>query len=398
MKICLIGATHPSFNPRIIREADTLAQEGHEVRVVAPCFMSGHAESDKRLLSSRKWRLETADFRTGFWSIYVRGHRKLSRKIFDHIGWPSVHAYSSASRWLTKIAAAQSADWYIAHAHRALPIAAAAADQHRARLGFDCEDLLTQHEAEDPKLIRAIERKYIEQCAYVSVPSNAIADELSKEYGIQCQVLYNVFPLRLADALTPPAQRAHNKTLRLHWFSQTIGSGRGLEEAIEALRILDQNVELTLRGLWAAGYEEKLRALVSPKIKLTALPCVDHDDLISTMGVCDVGLALERPELGNASRTVSNKIGSYLLAGLAIVATDTIGQREIPCSFLYPPGRPDLLARQLQSWIINPDALRKAKQMSWDSARSRYCWDIESRRFLECVDSKRLCTPPNGPN
>ena len=47
------------------------------------------------------------------------------------------------------------------------------------------------------------------------------------------------------------------------------------------------------------------------------------------MEAFDVGLALERPENANYSRTVTNKLFSYLLAGLAVAASDTPGQRQV---------------------------------------------------------------------
>ena len=62
--------------------------------------------------------------------------------------------------------------------------------------------------------------------------------------------------------LAAPEQRPAYPRVRLHWLGQTLGSGRGLEEAIEAVRILDDDrVELHLRGRVASGYEAKLDSL-----------------------------------------------------------------------------------------------------------------------------------------
>jgi glycosyltransferase involved in cell wall biosynthesis len=193
-----------------------------------------------------------------------------------------------------------------------------------------------------------------------------------------------------------PARRARVEPspLRLHWFSQTIGAGRGLEEVIEAAALLSEPVELHLRGRPAAGYEQTIRALASRyRVTLKLHPLVDHHDLIKTMDQFDVGLALERPDNGNYALTVTNKIGSYLLAGLAVVATDTQGQREILKSIpvagvLYAAGSPHQLADALRLWLKDRRALLAAQQAAWDAARARFCWDIEKEAFLQLLDQK----------
>ncbi len=299
------------------------------------------------------------------------------------------YAYTAAFPELRQRASMESADWFVAHAHAALPAAAYAARRWNARLGFDCEDLLSERETDPADIVRLLETTYIAECAYVSAPSQGIADKLQSEYSIQAPVvLYNVFPQQLAAGMLPPLERPASALLRLHWFSQTIGPGRGIEDAIEACGMLGELVELHLRGNPAAGFEAALEALASRhKVRLKLHPQVEHDDLIRSMDQFDVGLALERSENVGAALTVSNKIGSYLLAGLAIAATDTPGQREIleqipSVGFLYPSGNPKLLAEGLRGWIENREALRSAQQTSWDAARSRFCWDLEQRKLL----------------
>ena len=117
-------------------------------------------------------------------------------------------------------------------------------------------------------------------------------------------------------------------------------------------------------------------------------PLMEHDEVIKSMGAYDVGLALERPDNPNYGRTITNKVFSYMLAGLAIAATDTPGQREIldqvpTAGFLYPAGNSTVLAEKLGNWINNSGLLLTAKQAAWDAARSKFCWDVEERRFLQ---------------
>ncbi len=83
MRVCLVGATHPCHNPRLVREADSLAASGHTVRVVAPSFMPALAAKDGRLLAHRGWRFDSVDFQPLSWrrrasSIRIRGRRRVA--------------------------------------------------------------------------------------------------------------------------------------------------------------------------------------------------------------------------------------------------------------------------------------------------------------------------------
>jgi glycosyltransferase involved in cell wall biosynthesis len=399
VRICLIGVTHFCHNPRLLREADSLSEAGHDVRVVTPSFELALDQEDERHLARRRWRHQKIDYlQRGFGgnvrSLFMRGRRRLAFELHERLGGQRLaeYSYATALPELRREAARESADWFIAHTHPALPIAAAAAKRWNARLGFDCEDLLSEHGTDRSDVPRQIESTYLRDCDYVSTPSQQIADRLQRDYGIAPPaVLYNLFPRQLAAGMLPPLERPASPLVRLHWFSQTIGPGRGIEEAIEACGILGGAVELHLRGNPGAGFAVALEGLASQhKVKLKLHPQIEHDDLIRSMDKFDVGLALERPENVGAALTVSNKIGSYLLAGLGIAATDTLGQREImdqipSAGFLYPSGQPKLLAEGLGKWIDDCDALRAAQQAAWDAARSRLCWDVEKEKFLRAL-------------
>lgn len=399
MRICLIGATHVCHNPRLLREADSLSAKGHEVRVVAPSFDPTLDERDERQVAKRTWRYQKVDYRRGSLgrsarSLFIRGRRRVASELQQKVGGQRLaeYSYTTALPELSRQAAQEQADWFIAHAHAALPVAAIAARRWDAHLGFDCEDLLTGRETDPADIVRLIEKTYLQKCDYVTTPSQAIADRLQNDYDIKAPVvLYNVFPLSLAEGMLPPSQRPERAVLKLHWFSQTIGSGRGIEEALEACGMLGESVELHLRGNLATGFAGTLEALASRHgVNLKLQPQIDHDELIHSMDQFDVGLALERKENIGAALTMSNKIGSYLLAGLAIAATNTSGQREIleqipSAGFLYPSGKPELLAEGLTVWMKDRDALRTAQQAAWCAARKQFSWEVEEEKFLEVL-------------
>src|SRR5271169_4880418 len=115
-RICLVGATHPCHNPRLVREADTLTEAGHQVRVVAPCFVVALAERDEVLMRRRRWRLEQLDFRpsgaTRFRSAILRGRRHLAAKLFPHFKSPVLadYGYVLGGPELLRLASREPAD------------------------------------------------------------------------------------------------------------------------------------------------------------------------------------------------------------------------------------------------------------------------------------------------
>jgi glycosyltransferase involved in cell wall biosynthesis len=389
-----------------MREADSLADAGHDVRVITPSFSGDLDEKDKRHVSRRPWRHQSincvpTNIGGKTRSVFVRGRRKIAFEFYQRLGGRRLGEYAYATalpeqRWLASL---EPADWFIAHAQAALPVAAAAASRWGARLGFDCEDLLTENGTDPADIVHQIEETYFPRCDYISAASLGIANRLEQNYGVRPPVvLYNFFPLHLAEGLVSPMERPTHKAVRLFWFSQTIGAGRGIEEAIEAVGLLENGVELHLRGNPANGYERVLKDLANRhRVDLRVQPRIDHDDLIRTMDQFDIGLALERPEKVNAALTVSNKIGSYLLAGLAIAATETPGQLEVmrDCSasgFTYRPGKPQLLAEGLRRWILDSASLRRSQQAAWDLAREKFCWDIEQKKWLPKLELNSIVT------
>ncbi len=407
MRVLLVGATHPCHNPRLVREADTLAEAGHQVRVVAPSWVPELAEKDRRLLRGRRWRLETVDFvpesRVGkARSRLILGRRRLARILANRLASPppllAAHAYTHAYPEMRRLASREPADWVVAHAQGALPVAAAAAARWSARLGFDCEDMLSLCENDPPHLVRSLERRHLPACAYISAASAEMAGQLVAAYQVpRPTVLYNVFPRSLAAGVTPPERRPRRSPgtpLRLHWVGQTIGTGRGLEDVIQALARVGGGVELYLRGSIGEAFRrslDQLTARLGVQQHIHLLPTVDHDEVVRAMDGMDVGLVLERPEHANAAHTVTNKFFSYLLGGLAVLGTDTPGQREAAAlasgiAVLYPANDLHALASRLAYWRDHPDELRAAQQSGWSAAQERLCWDEESRTFLRLLE------------
>src|SRR5207244_12822049 len=81
-------------------------------------------------------------------------------------------------------------------------------------------------------------------------------------------------------------------------------------------------------------------------------PLVTNDQLLPRIAEHDIGFAGETTLCRSRDLTITNKILHYLLGGLAVVASDTSGQREVACQapaavHLYPSGDPGGLGARL---------------------------------------------------
>jgi glycosyltransferase involved in cell wall biosynthesis len=303
---------------------------------------------------------------------------------------------------LKRAAKSIPANMYIAHDLGALPAAVSAAAKHKAFVGFDAEDFysgmcpLRTLPSVTEQVTEYVERHYLPRCDYMTAASSAIAEAYAIKYAMPKPVtVLNVFPL----SQRPPAFRPAKASdpLTLYGFSQTIGANRGLEDVLQAMSALrGYRIELHLRGLWQRGYREQLlrfAALLGLKAEqITVHSPAPPDDMTRLASGFEIGLALEPGRDTNNRIAVSNKLFTYLLAGNAVIATATRGQRPIieaigGAGFCYEPGDVETLAHRLHRWCVDRTSLEAARQHAWDWGSKRYNWDVEKENFLHALES-----------
>ena len=404
-RIMLLSGSSLCHNPRVMKEATALARSGYDVLVLGAWLDPALKMRDLRLLETASFRFMPAlDLTLPGWRrsavhFIHRARRKATNVLHGLIGWESVHQLGFGSERLFSYARDITADLTIAHSEQCLHVAWRLKRLGR-RVGVDMEDwfvedLLPEVRATRPlRLLGFLEQELLSGGAYASCPSGAMSKALTAEYGCKPPtVIYNAFAW--AERKTIDGARKDRRDCRvpsIHWVSQTLGPGRGLEDILAALTYLESNVELHLRSRPAPDMKSWALSLVPERWRQRIFfhPLVLNDELLSRIAEHDIGFAGEMKYCRSRDLTVTNKILHYLLGGLAVVASDTTGQREVAARALdavelYPSANPRALGEVLNGFIGSPDRLHRAKAAALRAAERTFCWERQESTLVADV-------------
>lgn len=403
-------------NPRVLKEAACLAEAGHSVEVLGAWLQPELKSEDLRILESAAFRFTPVfDSTTGspkdrlLWLMFralSKGMRKANRATGFESRWQLGPVLGALSRAASK----RAFDLAIAHSEPALSVLASL-DRSGRCIGIDFEDWYSEDLPEEARqsrpvrLLRELEKRAALRGVHSSCPTRAMSEALSAEYGCAPPtVVYNTFPW--ADRMTMDGlaiDRAGRHVPTIHWYSQTLGEGRGLEDLMAALPLLRTELEVHLRGQPTKGFEPWLRNRVPEtwRERVVVHPLVPNSKLLSRIGEHDIGFAGEMKYCRNKDLTASNKMLHYLLAGLAVVASDTAGQMEIArqapgAVTIYPSGDARALAARLDDLLASGDRLRGAQAAALAAAESTFNWELQKVRLVGAVQAGLEAFAGNG--
>ena len=406
-KVVLITTGQPSLNPRIVKEADALQKAGHEVTLLY-CFFIGWAEElDKVLLQKVSWKYRMVGGSPGKKKrryFFTRARNKIVRILNAYFGnqlllaeRTQARAYDELLREAKKI----KADWYIGHNLGALPVVIKAADFHHAKAGFDFEDYHRGENSPNDKAvvnrIIYLENKYVPQLHYFSAASPMITAATKNNHpnftGTAITIL-NCFPLTQQAPFKEKV--TGDSTLQLFWFSQTIGLNRGLEVLISALKIInDPAIHLTLAGRCNEEMEQYIKRNAGTSINNIYLAgVIQPEELPAFAAQFDVGMAMELSVPENRNICLTNKIFTYLLAGLCIVASDTAAQQKFMqdnpgIGEIYRNDNAESLASKIKLFYNNPGLLASCKKNTLSLAANKLNWETESEKLSQIVEETK---------
>lgn len=392
----LVIASGPACrNPRPLKEALALVAAGMTVTLLSLFETEAAAVTDDTLLSNSG--INHVRIRLPHNALARFGRRLqgwLARKAVQHIRYESAAALGPCAQ-LLKIARRIPADLTIVHNEAPFWVGCRLLDDgQRVAADFEdwySEDLLPEARRGRPlRLLRQVERTLIQRAVYTTTTSGALAQALADAYsGTKPRVITNSFPLQpgAAGGIT-------NDPPKFFWFSQTVGPGRGLEEFLTAWGHTTHASRVVLLGDCSPTFRAHLLELVPPAVR----QCVSFEGLVSpstlpsVIAAHDIGLALEHSAPPSRDLTITNKILQYLNAGLAVVATDTSGQREVfargvGIGQLVSLANAPQLTKTLDALLADRGQLMRMKQSARRAAEEIYCWEKQSPAFVALVQS-----------
>jgi hypothetical protein len=401
MRVVIITSGQPAGNPRMTKEAIALQQAGYIVTVIF-CSMSPWGDKfDKELIHQNpqiNWiRVGAHPKENPINYLFVRFRKKFWEKFYLIFGNRFHSALKSSvlySQDLVKETKKHKADLYIGHNLGAIYAVVKVAQNNSAKACFDFEDF---HRGEDQlesghfKKIKIIEDQFVNQLNFAYTASCLISHAYSQLYpNLSFKTINNCFPLKYQstkkiDFETP---------IKLFWFSQFIGKKRGIEQIIEAIGLLkDYEVNLTLLGNINEVEKDYFKLIIEQneidESKIIFMDAVEEKRIFDIASEHHIGFASETGKDFNNNIALSNKIFTYLLAGNAILFSETDAQRQFfesnsNIGFLYSQGNSKELANLILKYILEPEILLNHRINSFNL--SKYLnWDLESEKLLNII-------------
>jgi glycosyltransferase involved in cell wall biosynthesis len=405
LKIAVLTGASLSWNPRALKEATALARAGHDVVVLGSSWDAARFDADRALARKQGFSFRSAipvssDGEVPRCRVLVaRSKGRIGRTLFRYLKTESSWQIGSLVSDLMNAAVLAQADYYIAHTEQGAWVASKLLRMGR-KVGIDMEDwysedLLPDARKERPvRLLREVEGALLRGAGHSTCPSRAMSAALAHAYSCSPpSVIYNAFPWSDRDKLDSARKdRQDRQAPSIHWVSQTLGPGRGLEDLFAALPMVRNMAAIHLRGYQPPGLAAWLSANVPQgwAERVFIHDPVGAEELLSRIAEHDIGFAGEMKYSASRDLTITNKVLHYLLSGCAVVASDTAGQKEVAemaagAVFLYPSGNAAALAETLNSLLESPDKLSAAKAAALAAARETFCWERQERAFVDVV-------------
>jgi hypothetical protein len=394
--ICLITPGHVASTPRLVKSADALTEAGYRVHVVAGAPFPPADRLDAEILSTAKWGYTRVNTRTGASVLARKVLRKLARRRLLRSQSASTElaarVHFAESSHLARSAARVPARLFIGHSLPALHAAATAARMRGCAHGFDIEDF---HDAEtdeaiaDPVELRArflLQSKLLPACRPLTCAAPLIGKKYRESYKVDATTILNVFPLSQAPSGPTEAKIiTDDHPAVFYWFSQTVGAGRGLENAIRVMGKMRTPTELHLRGFASDAYANRLRVAARDaglRRPIKFLEPGSPNEMARLAATSDLGLSVEEGVPLNHDICLPNKVFIYLLAGIPQLLSNTAAQGAIASELqgavilgnMTDTGQ---TAARIDAFFSNPQQVATARLSAWNLAKSRYCWDLE---------------------
>jgi glycosyltransferase involved in cell wall biosynthesis len=401
-KVIFVTSAQPSANPRMLKCAIYLSSLGCQVDVVyariAPWanYLDFEMFDNNRKINwigvgPKSQFLITKYFyllRQKFWRfLFVLSNTKI------YIG---AKGFTLFSQELELEVINRPADLYIGHNLGALQAVISASNKFKSPSLFDFEDY---HRGEhhfgsiESEMIKLLESRCVPNLSYATTSSPLINEKyLSLFPKTTFKTILNVFS---KDYQSKIHSKVDILPLKLFWFSQFVGLERGLQQILHSMSIIGEDkITLTIVGNCSdtkmAYFKTFIASLGLSEGAVQFRGVLNLESLFELASQHHIGVASEVVSNDNRELCLTNKIFSYMLSGLAILASSTKAQTTLlnenkDIGFLYDLNNKKSIDDILQIYLQDTSLLRLHKHNSLMAGLHKYNWEIESSNYLSIV-------------
>ena len=389
MKVLMPDIMKVEHNVRVLQEAISLKNAGHDVEII------GFSNVTKK----RHFKINGINVI----SFYLHDGRS---------GFGKIYRYYTAIKMLIDINLRiifSKADIYHAHNFHVLPACFISSFFHKAKLIYDTHESWTIHKNRKyhPEHIFAfvIEKIFLRFIDNFITVNEMVADYYKKKYSItSATVLYNnrpITPIGSNDLIK--REVGIDKTKKIALFIGGLWpSGRGIFELIKSSRYIDENIAIVMMGYGSGNMIKKMYnavKLVRGEDKVFILPPKQSDEVMSYVMGADIGINLIKRE-GPAQDFQSPwKLFEYCMGGLAVISTDLAFHRMIYEAYdigvlITKENNPKEIAETINELAYDSYKLNKYKKNSRIAAEQEFNWENQEEKLIELYNS--LITIGNG--
>lgn len=405
MRIDMFVYNRCTTDARVLKEARTLAETGHRVRIVAVLDATTEPEEERDGFRIVRIDRDPIHYRLLRAARIIIGIAR--RNVPVAVLLAPLAALMAALRRLLliphkpltfldyywrayRLVSADPPEALHAHDLNTLPVAAALARRLDLPLTYDAHELYPEISTLSPReatVWRFLERRLARRADHTLTVCDSIATELQSRYGVaRPTVLLNCPPAGSQNGgPTSPAGLEEPLVLYQGGFSPH----RGLGTLVLAAHRLDRGT-IVLMG-WGT-LEDELRSLIAREgleERVRIVPPVPPGEVVARATEASIGVIPYEPVGLNNAYSTPNKLFDYMAAGLPVAASRLpelirfVEGGEMGLTFT--PGDPVALADALNQILADPQRYEQMQAQARESAR-RYTWEQESAKLLALYD------------
>ena len=323
-KICIISLTPVTDEPRVLRQASALYQDGWDITVAGYSGRQAPPPFWRFIPVQHVKPIEDFAFEPLLSELKHRLARWSEQAAEDYYwrlaGYDGIYEHIA-------VVEGMKCDLAVAHDYFTAPIAARLAGRNGGKYAIDCHEYAREQYVHDPKWVRReqpwidqLQARFLPKAAVVTTICDGIADLLTHDYKLARRPVVT----RSASAYRESTFKPTGDKIEVLYHGNIFPT-RGLEPTIISVSRWRSEFRFVIRGPGEKDYIDQLRALaaehgVSDRVAFD--PPILFNDLVPIANRSDVGLFVQEDCSAQKQFTLPNKFFEYVMAGLTLCVSD----------------------------------------------------------------------------